>query len=135
MGGAILAPNRIMAPTQSPRGVSFTSRGKMTPGQYEQINTYIQNTDSTRTARTGRRTARAAGTRYFYMNQSMVDERRNLRNNKPGIFMVRGGKYPLMRVMTEIALPTYSSKFRFFEIGTRTATEEFPRLFSQQKFL
>jgi len=135
LGNAVLAPNRIMAPTQSPRGVSFTSRGKMSPGQYEQINTYIQNTDSTRTASTGRRTARAAGTRYFYMNQAMVDERRNLRSSKPGIFMVRGGRSPLMRVMTEIALPTYTTKFRFFEIGTRTATVEFPRLFSQQKFL
>jgi hypothetical protein len=49
--------------------------------------------------------------------------------------MVRGGRSPLMRVMTEIALPTYTTKFRFFEIGTRTATVEFPRLFSQQKFL
>lgn len=135
MGGPILAPNRILVPTQSPRGVTFNSRGRMSAGQYTQINSYIQNTDSTRTASTGRRTARAAGVRYFYMNQAMVDERRNLRNRKPGIFMVRGGKSPLMRVMTETGLPTYNHKFRFFELGTQTASTYFPQFLSKQKFL
>lgn len=135
MGGPILAPNRILVPTQSPRGVTFNSRGRMSAGQYTQINSYIQNTDSTRTASTGRRTARAAGVRYFYMNQAMVDERRNLRNRKPGIFMVRGGKSPLMRVMTETGLPTYNPKFRFFELGTQTASTYFPQFLSKQKFL
>lgn len=135
MGGAILAPNRIMVPTQSPRGVRFTSTGKMSPGQYEQINTYIQNTDSTRTARTGRVAAQKAGTRYFYMNQTMVDQRRNLRNSKPGIFMVRGGKLPLMRVMTESPLPTFSQRFQFFSVGQSVAEVQFPLLLSKQKFL
>jgi len=134
-GGPILAPNRILVPTQSPRGVSFNSRGRMSAGQYTQINSYIQNTDSTRTATTGRKTARAAGVRYFYMNQAMVDERRNLRNRKPGIFMVRGGRLPLMRVMSETGLPTFNSKFRFFELGTQTASTYFPQFLSKQKFL
>jgi hypothetical protein len=135
MGGPILAPNRIMVPTQSPRGIRFNNRGKMMSTQYEQINTYIQNTDSTRTATTGRKTAKAAGTRYFYMNQAMVDERRNLRIAKPGIFMVRGGRYPLMRIMTESPVPTFSAKFQFFEIGKQTATTYFPQFLSKQKFL
>jgi hypothetical protein len=135
LGGPILAPNRLLVPTQSPRGVSFNSRGRMSAGQYTQINSYIQNTDSTRTATTGRKTARAAGVRYFYMNQAMVDERRNLRNRKPGIFMVRGGRSPLMRVMSETGLPTYNAKFRFFELGTQTASTYFPQFLSKQKFL
>jgi len=135
LGGPILAPNRLLVPTQSPRGVSFNSRGRMSAGQYTQINSYIQNTDSTRTATTGRKTARAAGVRYFYMNQAMVDERRNLRNRKPGIFMVRGGRSPLMRVMSETGLPTYNTKFRFFEVGTQTASTYFPQFLSKQKFL
>ena len=135
LGGPILAPNRLLVPTQSPRGVSFNSRGRMTAGQYTQINSYIQNTDSTRTATTGRKTARAAGVRYFYMNQAMVDERRNLRNRKPGIFMVRGGRLPLMRVMSETGLATYNAKFRFFEVGTQTASTYFPQFLSKQKFL
>jgi len=134
-GGPILAPNRILVPTQSPRGVSFNSRGRMSTGQYTQINSYIQNTDSTRTATTGRKTARAAGVRYFYMNQAMVDERRNLRNHKPGIFMVRGGRSPLMRVMTESPLPTFSQKYHFFAVGQRVAEVQFPLLLSKQKFL
>ena len=135
MGSAILAPNRIMVPTQSPRGVRFTSRGNMLPGQYEQILAYLKDTDSTRTATTGRLKAKRAGSAYFYLNQAMIDERRNLRNRKPGIFMRQGGRLPLMRVMTETALPTYSAKFRFFELGTQTASTYFPQFLSKQKFL
>jgi hypothetical protein len=105
----------------------------MTPGQYEQIFTYLANTDSTRTATTGRKSAGRAGVRYFYMNQAMADERRGLRSNKPGIFKVNGGK--LMRVMTEINTPSFGAKFRFFDIGAETANREFPLLLSKQKFL
>lgn len=133
MGGSILASNKVMTPTQSPQGVRFGVRGRMTPGQYEQIFTYLANTDSTRTATTGRKSAGRAGVRYFYMNQAMADERRSLRSNKPGIFKVNGGK--LMRVMTEINTPSFGAKFRFFDIGAETANREFPLLLSKQKFL
>lgn len=133
MGGSILASNKVMTPTQSPQGVRFGARGRMTPGQYEQIFTYLANTDSTRTATTGRKSAGRAGVRYFYMNQAMADERRGLRSNKPGIFKVNGGK--LMRVMTEINTPSFGAKFRFFDIGAETANREFPLLLSKQKFL
>ena len=133
MGGSILASNKVMTPTQSPQGVRFGARGRMTPGQYEQIFTYLANTDSTRTATTGRKSAGRAGVRYFYMNQAMADERRGLRSNKPGIFKVNSGK--LMRVMTEINTPSFGAKFRFFDIGAETANREFPLLLSKQKFL
>ena len=132
-GGPILAPNHVMAPTQSPQGVRFTNRGRMSPGQYEQIMTYLANTDSTRTAATGRKRAASVGVRYFYMNQAMVDERRNLRSSKPGIFMAKGRK--LMRVMTEINTPSFGVKFKFFDIGIATANSEFPKILRQQKFL
>jgi hypothetical protein len=132
-GGPILAPNRVMAPTQSPRGVRFTNKGRMSPGQYEQILAYLTNTDSTRTAATGRKRAASAGVRYFYMNQAMVDERRNLRSSKPGIFMAKGRR--LMRVMTEINTPSFGAKFKFFDIGIATANSEFPKILRQQKFL
>jgi len=132
-GGPILAPNRVMAPTQSPQGVRFTNKGRMSPGQYEQIMSYLANTDSTRTAATGRKRAASTGARYFYMNQAMVDERRNLRSSKPGIFMARGRR--LMRVMTEINTPSFGAKFKFFDIGIATANSEFPRILRQQKFL
>ena len=132
-GGPILAPNHVMAPTQSPQGVRFTNRGRMSPGQYEQIMTYLANTDSTRTAATGRKRAANVGVRYFYMNQAMVDERRNLRSSKPGIFMAKGRK--LMRVMTEINTPSFGAKFKFFEVGIATANSEFPKFLRQQKFL
>jgi len=135
MGSSILAPNRIMVPTQSPRGVRFTQRGNMSPGQYEQILSALKNTDSTRTAATGTKTLRKAGLTYFYMNQTMVDERRGLQNRKPGIFLRRGGRTPLMRITSEINVPTYTSKFKFFDIGDTTANYFFPQFLSKQKFL
>lgn len=131
--GPVLAPNRIMVPTQSPRGVRFTQRGTMSPGQYVEIYSYLKNTDSTETATRGRISANRAGTRYFYMNQTMVDERRNLRAGKPGIFMVRNKS--LMRVMTESPLPTYNAKFPFFDIGRETANRYFPQYLRQQNLL
>jgi len=135
MGASMLPPNRLMVPTQSPNGVRFTSRGHMSPGQYEQILSYIQRTDSTRTANTRGRTSRKSGFTYFYMNQAMVDERRNLVNRRPGIFMRRGGKYPIMRVMTESKIPTFTRKFLFMELGTQKATTYFPQFLLKQKFL
>lgn len=134
-GGSMLAPNRLMRPTQSPRGVRFTQRGHMSPGQYEQILSFLKDTDSTRTAGTGRTTVKKAGFTYFYMNQAMVDERRNLRNRKPGIFLRQGGKSPLMRVMSEVPLKTYDPKFMFREVGEATANYYFPQFLSKQKFL
>ena len=134
-GGPILAPNHVMAPTQSPQGVRFTNKGRMSPGQYEQITAYLTNTDSTRTRKPkfGRDITASGGMRYFYMNQAMADERRNLRSSKPGIFMAKGRK--LMRVMTEINTPSFGVKFKFFDIGIATANSEFPKILRQQKFL
>ncbi len=134
-GGSILAPNRVMVPTQSPRGVRFNQQGNMRPGQYTQILSYLRNTDSTGTAQTGRKQARKAGISYFYMNQAMVDERRNLRNRKPGIFMRRGGRLPLMRVMSEAPVPQFGPTFHFQEIGEATANYLFPQFLAKQKFL
>ena len=133
MGGSILAPNRIMVPTQSPRGVRFTQRGNMLPGQYEDILSSLQKSDSTRTAVTTGRSK--AGNKYFYMNQTMIDERRNLRNRKPGIFLRTGGRSPLMRITTEARIPTYSPKFMFREVGETTANTYFPEFLRKQKFL
>lgn len=107
----------------------------MSPGQYEQILSALKNTDSTRTAATGTKTLRKAGLTYFYMNQTMADERRGLRNRKPGIFLRRGGRTPLMRITSEINVPTYTSKFKFFDIGETSANYFFPQFLSKQKFL
>ena len=134
-GGSMLAPNRVMIPTQSPGAVRFNQYGRMTGGQYTQILTYLRNTDTTQTASTGRKKAKKAGIAYFYMNQAMVDERRNLKNRRPGIFMRRGGRYPLMRVMSEHPLEQHQPKFLFREIGEATANYLFPQYLAKQKFL
>jgi hypothetical protein len=76
--------------------------------------------------------ARAAD-RYFYMNQTMADERRNLRSNKPGVFLRRNKK--LFRVMTEIPTPSLPAKFQFERIGRATALRSFARYMSLQKIL
>jgi len=134
-GGAILPPNRVMAPTQSPGGTRFTAQGNMTAGQYTSILADISKDYQTFLSGPGGRKkpkSRAAD-RYFYMNQTMADERRNLRNNKPGVFLRRGDK--LMRVMTEIPTPNLPAKFQFERIGQATAMRSFARYLGQQKFL
>jgi hypothetical protein len=136
-GGPILAPNRVMAPTQSPGGTRFTPQGNMNAGQYTSILADLGKEYQTfLSGPTGRKKPKGkAGDRYFYMNQTMVDERRNLRNRKPGIFLRRGSKYPLFRVMTEIPTPSLPVKFQFERIGRATALRSFARYMGQQKFL
>jgi hypothetical protein len=67
------------------------------------------------------------------MNQTMADQRRNLRSNKPGVFLRRNEK--LFRVMTEIPTPSLPAKFQFERIGQATALRSFARYMGQQKFL
>jgi hypothetical protein len=68
------------------------------------------------------------------MNQTMADERRNLRNRKPGVFLRRNEQI-LFRVMTEIPTPSLPAKFQFERIGQATALRSFARYMGQQKFL
>jgi hypothetical protein len=133
-GSAILAPNRVMAPTQSPGGTRFTAQGNMNAGQYTSILADISKEYQTFLSGPGGRKkpkGRAAD-RYFYMNQTMADERRNLRSNKPGVFLRRRGK---LRVMTEIPTPSLPAKFQFERIGRATALRSFARYMSLQKIL
>ena len=134
-GGPILAPNRVMAPTQSPGGTRFSPQGNMTAGQYTSILADISKTYQTfLSGPGGRKKAKSkAVDRYFYMNKAMTDERRNLRSNKPGVFLRRGDK--LMRVMTEIPTPNLPAKFQFERIGRATALRSFAKYLGRQKFL
>jgi hypothetical protein len=134
-GSAILAPNRVMAPTQSPGGTRFTAQGNMTAGQYTSILADISKEYQTFLSGPGgrRKPKGRAADRYFYMNQTMADERRNLRSNKPGVFLRRNEK--LFRVMTEIPTPSLPVKFQFERIGQATALRSFARYMGQQKFL
>ena len=134
-GGPILAPNRVMAPTQSPGGTRFTAQGNMNAGQYTSILADISKEYQTFLSGPGgrKKPKGKAADRYFYMNQTMADQRRNLRSNKPGVFLRRNEK--LFRVMTEIPTPSLPVKFQFERIGQATALRSFARYMGQQKFL
>jgi len=49
--------------------------------------------------------------------------------------MRRGGRLPLMRVMSEAPVPQFSQTFMFQEIGEATANYLFPQFLAKQKFL
>lgn len=128
-GGPILAPNRVMLPT----GSEFVRRnmyGNMSPGQYTQILSALRSESSAgnKTVRSNRGRNKTA-TRYFYMNQEMIDENRNMRSRTPGIFLLRNGT--LSKVMTETSLPMYSGKFPFKDIAELAARKKFNEVFSQ----
>ena len=126
MGGSVLAPNRIMAPTDS-KLVRRNQYGNMSPGQYTAILSALRNASSAdlpsmRRARRGK-----SGTNnYFYLNQENVDEM-NLRTRRPGIFLQRART--LHRIMTESKVPTYSAKFKFFDLSRQTIEQEFVKRF------
>ena len=128
-GGPVLAPNRIMVPTGS-QYVRRNQYGNMSPGQHTQILSALRNASSADLPSMRRaRGTRKVANRYFYMNQETVDEMRNLRNRNPGIFLQRGRS--LYRVMTETNLPTYSAKFKFFDISAMSITNEFNKRFRE----
>jgi hypothetical protein len=71
-GGAILAPNRVMAPTQSPGGTRFSAQGNMNAGQYTSILADISKEYQTFLSGPGgrKKPKGKAADRYFYMNQN-----------------------------------------------------------------
>ena len=128
-GGPVLAPNRIMVPTGS-QYVRRNQYGNMSPGQHTQILSALRNASSADLPSMRRaKGTRNVANRYFYMNQETVDEMRNLRNRNPGIFLQRGRS--LYRIMTETSLPTYSAKFKFFDISAMSITNEFNKRFRE----
>jgi len=127
-GGPVLAPNRIMVPTSS-QYVRRNKYGNMSTGQYTQILAALRNASSADlpSIRRGRGT-RNVKNRYFYLNQETVEEI-NLQNRSPGVFLQRGRS--LYRIMTETRLPTYSAKFKFFDISAMSITNEFNKRFRE----
>jgi hypothetical protein len=125
-GGPVLAPNRIMVPTSS-QYVRRNRYGNMSTGQYTQILSALRNASSADLPSIRRsRGTRNVKNRYFYLNQETVEEM-NLQNRSPGIFLQRGRS--LYRIMTETKLPTYTGKFKFFDIAAMSITNEFSKRF------
>lgn len=125
-GGPVLAPNRVMVPTGS-KFVRRNQYGNMSPGQHTAILAALRNASSADlpSMRRGRGTRNVAN-RYFYLNQETVEEM-NLQNRNPGIFLQRGRS--LHRIMTESKVPTYSAKFKFFDLSRQTIEQEFAKRF------
>lgn len=128
-GSPILAPNRIMIPTNS-SAVRRNQYGNMSPGQYTQILSSIRNESSAGNKVVSRgRNRNKTASRYFYVSQEMLDDQyRNLKSRTPGIFLYRNGR--LAKVLTESGLPRYNGKFPFIDIARTTAETEFNRAFS-----
>ena len=126
-GGPILAPNRVMVPTNA-RGVRRNKFGNMSNGQYTQILSALRNASSAdnpslgigRKAKKGK-----ASKTYFFLNRESLEER-NFRNTTPGIFLRRPAG-SISRVMTETKLYQHRAKFNFFDISKNSITKFFPK--------
>jgi len=120
--------------TQSPK-VRRNRYGNMTPGQFTQILSAIKGGKSSADFLDAGAVPFNAASNYFYLDREALDHsffrNRFTYPSKPGIYKaeVRGKQQRFYRVMTEGNIPTYTSKFKFFDISQKTITEEFVRRF------
>jgi len=120
--------------TRSPK-VSRNRYGNMSQGQYTRILSSIKGGKSSADFLDVGAVPFNLANNYFYFDREALDhpffENRFTYPRKPGIYKVEtnGKQQRFYRVMTEGRIPTYTSRFKFFDISQRTITEEFVRRF------
>ena len=123
-----------MLTTGSPK-VSRNKYGNMSQGQYTRILSAIKGGKSSADFLDAGAVPFNSASNYFYLDREDLDHpffrNRFTYPSKPGIYKaeVEGKQQRFYRVMTEGRVPTYTSKFKFFDISERTITEEFVRRF------
>ena len=120
--------------TKSPK-VRRNRYGNMTPGQFTQILSSIKGGKSSADFLEAGAVPFNSASNYFYLDREALDHpffrNRFTYPTKPGIYKAeaRGKQQRFYRVMTEGKIPTYTSKFKFFDISEKTIAEEFVRRF------
>jgi hypothetical protein len=120
--------------TRSPK-VRRNRYGNMSQGQYTQILSALKGGKSSADFLEAGAVPFNSASNYFYFDREALDHpffrNRFTYPTKPGIYKaeIRGKQQRFYRVMTEGNIPTYTSKFKFFDISERTITEEFVRRF------
>ena len=115
--------------------VRINRYGNMSQGQYTQILSALKGGKSSADFLEAGAVPFNSASNYFYFDREALDHpffrNRFTYPTKPGIYKaeIRGKQQRFYRVMTEGNIPTYTSKFKFFDISERTITEEFVRRF------
>ena len=123
--------------TRSPK-VRRNRYGNMTPGQFTQILSSIKGGKSSADFLEAGAVPFDSASNYFYLDREALDHpffrNRFTYPSKPGIYKaeVRGKQQRFYRVMTEGRIPTYTSKFKFFDISKETVTKEFVQRFQRR---
>lgn len=120
--------------TRSPK-VRRNRYGNMSQGQYTQILSALKGGKSSADFLEAGAVPFDSASNYFYLDGEALGHpffrNRFTYPTKPGIYKaeIRGKQQRFYRVMTEGNIPTYTSKFKFFDISKKTITEEFVRRF------
>ena len=148
----------LMSPSRSPKGVRRNKYGNMTAGQYGQILSGLKGgVSSADFAGASGQFSSGIGksnynTAYTYLDEESLDEpyfknRFTSYAAKPGIYRIMRQSNPgfrsrakgdtrttrtvarYYRVMTERSIPTYSPRFKFFDLSRQTIEQEFVKRF------
>lgn len=123
--------------TRSPK-VRRNRYGNMTPGQFTQILSSIKGGKSSADFLEAGAVPFNSASNYFYIDREALDHpffrNRFTYPSKPGIYKaeVRGKQQRFYRVMTEGRIPTYTGRFKFFDISEQTITKEFVKRFQSR---
>jgi hypothetical protein len=147
----------MMSPSASKIGVRRNKYGNMTPGQYGQILSGLKGGVSSADFMGGGDPSSSAIGKNYDLAYTYLDEesladpyfknRFTSYGAKPGIYRIIRQSNPVFRtrakgdtsttktvtryyrVMTERSIPTYSSKFKFFDLSRQTIEQEFAKRF------
>ena len=127
----------LMSPSASVK-VRRNKYGNMSPGQYTQILSALKGGKSSADFLDAGAVPFNAASNYFYIDREALDHpffrNRFTYPAKPGIYKaeVKGKQQRFYRVMTEGRIPTYTNRFKFFDISEETVTKEFVQRFQRR---
>lgn len=128
----------LLRPTSSDR-VRRNSYGNMSAGQYTQILSALKGGKSSADLQDAGAVPFSFRSRYTYIDNEALDHpyfssRFTSFPRKAGIYKIeRAGGIPrFYRVMTQGPVPSYSSKFKFFDLSAQTVTDVFVKEIRRQ---
>lgn len=129
----------LLRPALSSPKVRTNRYGNMTQGQYNQILSAIKGGVSSADYQDTGAVPYSSARQYVYLDSEALEhdffkQRFTSYPKKAGIYKIerRSSQTRFYRVMTEGRIPTYSAKFKFFDLSSKTLTDEFNRRLRSQ---
>jgi len=129
----------LLRPALSSPKVRTNRYGNMTPGQYNQILSAVKGGVSSADYQGANGAAFGLSNKYVYVDSEALESdffKRRFTSypTRAGIYKIEQRKAGtrFYRVMTEGRIPSYSPKFKFFDLSAQTLTDEFTRRLRSQ---